>query len=445
MSKIYYQPLIWIILFINISYTQNPLTIGIVGDQFGSYDASKSYDIMEQAINKIADYDPDIIVHVGDFVESVRGINSFDDYRQNFDRATNILNRNNTPWILSIGDHGVVPPKYKTNSSDRSREEWFLRCSKIYNTPIVSSPYYSLNVNGYHFIALYSLERLHTDPRWGPIYLNDISDEQINWLKKDLDTFKDSNGIIIVVHHPMWYVWSNWIEVHNLLKKYPVIAVIAGHYHYDQDEGEIDGIRYLVMGSTGGVVKDTDANSGGVQEYGIMKINNKDIEELKLYETNSDSLLEWTPRITMDRIQAISVMLDNLYGELIFTRTDNKLLIQNSDQNLSDSMNLSKLANPIDLPIEIQISSKDIFIYDQTWIIDETEITGSKTVALKPGYNIDWANYSNVGQWYDHLTIWKAKFTQSSPDQDNITVSFTVNFSDTKERIIKKDITYKIR
>jgi hypothetical protein len=147
----------------------------------------------------------------------------------------------------------------------------------------------------------------------------------------------------------------------------------------------------------------------------------------------------------MDRIQAISVMLDNLYGELSFVKNENKIFIQGDDQLLSDTMTLSKLANPIDLPVEVTISSNDIMIYNQKWIIDGIENSDIKSVSLRSGYNIDWANYSNVGQWFDHSTIWEAKFTQKSFDLDNITISFTVRFADSKDRIINKDIIYKIR
>lgn len=430
------------ILFICLSFGQDIFTIGIVGDQFGSYDTDEAYQIMENSVGKITTYNPDIIVHVGDIVESIRGINSFDDYRSNFKLATGILNKANTPWIVSIGDHGVVPPVFEANSNDRSRENWFMKCSNEFKTPIKDSPYYSIDVDGYHFIALYSLEQLHTDPRWGSIFLNNISDKQYIWLKNDLENNNNSKGIIVLIHHPMWYVWSNWMEIHDLLKNYPVISVIAGHYHYDQDEGLIDGIRYLVMGSTGGVVKNTDANSGGIQEYGIMKLREDKIEDLKLYEVNSDSLLEWTPRVSMDRVQAISCMLDNLFGEIKLVRDGDKIFVKNNSRNNSEYLEFSSISNPIDLPIDIKITSNDSMFTDPTWFINDTLFTDSAILA--PGYNVDWANYSNVGQWYKHPKIWQALLNQKHISE-NITLTFTIKFIDTLERIIKRDISYSVK
>ena len=43
---------------------------------------------MEQTVERLGGYDLDVVLHVGDMVESVSGIQSFEDYRANFDRAT---------------------------------------------------------------------------------------------------------------------------------------------------------------------------------------------------------------------------------------------------------------------------------------------------------------------------------------------------------------------
>ncbi len=178
------------ILFGLNSCASQGITIGIVGDQFGALDTEKSYEIMQKAVSKIESYNPDILVHVGDIVESIRGIDSFEDYKSNFATATNIMNNTKIPWIVAVGDHGVVPPIFETLSTDRSREQWFLDCCKLFSTPIKDNLYYSKDIDGYHFISLYSLENLRTDPRWGSIFLNKINSEQLSWLKNDLEKNK---------------------------------------------------------------------------------------------------------------------------------------------------------------------------------------------------------------------------------------------------------------
>ncbi|MDO9548137.1 MAG: metallophosphoesterase [Candidatus Marinimicrobia bacterium] len=119
------------------------ITVGIVGDQFGSYDTEKSYQIMQLAVQKLISHDPDVLLHVGDIAESIRGVDSFEDYEANFKTATTIMNGSGKPWLVAVGDHDVVPPRYQACSSDRSREKWFMDCCQRYETPVGEKPYYS--------------------------------------------------------------------------------------------------------------------------------------------------------------------------------------------------------------------------------------------------------------------------------------------------------------
>ena len=154
------------------------LHIGIIGDQTGAYDLDLAYEILESAVGKLKQKSPDLVLHVGDMVESIKGVNDFDDYNKYFDRAINIMNNLDCPWFLTAGDHDVNPSGFKPGSSDRSRETWFKTlCNKV-DLPLKESLYYSFDFRGYHFISLYSLENLHTDPRWGPIFLNKMSADQ---------------------------------------------------------------------------------------------------------------------------------------------------------------------------------------------------------------------------------------------------------------------------
>ncbi|RKY62452.1 MAG: hypothetical protein DRP96_00195 [Candidatus Neomarinimicrobiota bacterium] len=420
------------------------ITIGIVGDQFGAYDAEKSYQVMQQAVDKLCAKNPDVILHVGDIVESIRGIDTFEDFESNFRRAVTIMNGTQKPWLIALGDHDVVPPRYLACSPDRSREKWFMDCCQRYETPVGDKPYYSKNVAGYHFISLYSMENLHTDPRWGSIFLNKIKTEQLSWLKDDLEENKSSKGIIVLIHHPQWYVWSNWMEIHGILREYPVIAVIAGHYHYDQDDGLIDGIRYIVMGASGGVVKDTDAHSGGAQEYGLLKLKKDKITAFNLFEVNSDSMLELTPRRSMDRLQAISCMLDNLWKDVNLVASDGEKSLQKSDLTKDQQIILTSLANPIDIPIEISIEFPDTLLTDPVWNAGDSTISGYEPIKLKPGERISWANYSNVGQWYQPPALWQAKIISDAKENTQITLSVLVKLQDTRQRFIRHAVIFNV-
>lgn len=412
---------------------KDSLLIGIVGDQFGAYDSDEAFDIMEKGVAMLADYHPNILLHVGDMVESVRDVNTFEDYETLFNRASGIMEGTGLPWLVALGDHDVVPPGYQPLSGDRSRETWFLSLSQKTSLPLDSLPYYSYTLNGYHFISLYSMENLHTDPRWGSIFLNQITDTQLEWLKRDLETHKSSKAMVVLVHHPNWYVWSNWSRVHDVLKQYKVKAVIAGHYHYDQDDGEIDGIRYLVMGATGGALKDSDAHSGGSSMVGLMKLTPEGVEDIRLVDVPGDTLLELTPRRSMDRIQALSCMLDNLYQDrnLIHTPAGSpeKVIIR-----------LASLANPIDVPIHLSIDTNPRDFEESHWINSPDTIP---PVTLDPGERIGWANYSNTGQWFTPPPLWEGIIRRDYFEKkENISVKITVSFVDNRTRFIRKTIDF---
>ena len=429
--------------FFMLSCNDTSIKIGILGDQFGAYDTEKAFNIMEKGVLQLKDKSPDIVLHVGDMLESKRGIKNFDDYKKNYDTAMSIMSAFDCPWLLAVGDHDVVPEGFQALSEDRSRETWFMNLIHTSQLPIQDKPYYSYTYKGYHFVVLYSMDNLHTDPRWGSIFLNKINNEQLSWLEKDLKTNKKNLGVIVLVHHPHWYVWQNWLPVHELLKEYKTRAVIAGHYHYDQDEGEIDGIRYLVMGSSGGVIKETDQNTAS-QEIAMLTLSKKGIEDIELKEIGSGVDLEWTPRISMDRIQALSCMLDNLWQDESLYSEDGEIY-SSSDNKRVEKIDLESLVNPIDLPIKLYISYEGDALLNPEWLIDETMLV-QDTITFEAGYRSGWANYSSVGNWFSPSSVWQADIDNAQvSEQGSLQLKIHVSFEDTRRREIQKTVNYYIR
>ncbi len=265
----------------------------------------------------------------------------------------------------------------------------------------------------------------------------------MEWLKEDLKNNKQKNGTIVLVHHPHWYVWQNWKPIHDILKEYDTHAVIAGHYHYDQDEGEIDGIRYLVMGSTGGVIKEADKHTSA-QEIGILTINPKGVKDVYLYDLDTGEELEWTSRISMDRIQALSCMLDNLWKDESLYKENGRVYAENKEKPISD-IDLESLVNPIDLPVRIHISIPENICNDAQWLLDAESLAGD-TAIFYPGFRSGWANYSTVGNWYTPNAIWKTEVDDKELYKEGyLELKIHVSFEDTKKRILEKTQTYYLR
>lgn len=403
----------------------NQVLLGVVGDQTGTSSVDSAYAVLEVALKKMSASNPNLILHLGDMVESRQ---DFATYENKFSQAVQIMQTLKVPWYISAGDHDVTPPLYQPCSQDRTREMWFKNLSKKFGLP--ENLYYSFSACGYHFISLYTSENLHTDPRWGTVFLNKISDDQIAWLKNDLENHKNSKGIIIFMHHPVWYVWSNWYNIHNIIRQYPVIAVLAGHFHVDQDDGTIDNIRYMIMGATGGNTKNCDVDSGGCAQYALLTLENKKIKDVQIMSATDGEILEFTPRQSTDRLQALQCMLSNVFEDEYLTIKDGVL-------NVSQ-INLESIGNPIDIPITVEISADLQVVQNCRWHLESN--------TLQPGENIGWSNYSNVGHWNKKI-MWSADIKTDSLSiikEKGIAIQIKVSFQDTKTRSLQQTIVFSI-
>jgi 3',5'-cyclic AMP phosphodiesterase CpdA len=228
----------------------HPIRIGIIGDQTFSTDIQASYGVLQQGVSVLSGQSIDVALHVGDLVESTL---SPGEVTALFGQATGILDQLQAPWYLTAGDHDVSPPVFQQDSPDRSREQLFQQLYGARVPAFAVHPWYSFDMRGFHFISLYSFEALDSDSRFGNIFLSQVYDDQFRFLQTDLAAHADARAIIVWVHQPLWYHTSGWKRVHELLRKYPVAAVISGHFHYNQDVGVIDGIHYYTVGGHGGI------------------------------------------------------------------------------------------------------------------------------------------------------------------------------------------------
>jgi len=118
--------------------------------------------------------------------------------------------------------------------------------------------YYSFDYGPVHCIVLDS---------WWEEEDDRVSEWQQKWLLEDLEKYAEKNGgknsrklaeksIFVFLHSPLWRYAkdtpgrADWEKVHEILRKYPVQLVVAGHTHEYVWENR-DGIDYLVINSSG--------------------------------------------------------------------------------------------------------------------------------------------------------------------------------------------------
>lgn len=337
---------------------QASITIGIIGDQTGAADIDKAYGVLRQGVDALRNERPDVVLHTGDLVESTQ---TPDQIRQRFKQATTILEALQASWYMTPGDHDVNPPEFVQNSPDRSREVLFQALYGAINPLVRTNLYYSFDIVGYHFVVLNSMEALDVDPRWGNVFYSGISDAQYHWLEDDLARHTvNTKGVIVLLHHPMWYMWSNWDRVHQLLARYPTRTVIAGHFHYNQIDSRIDNIAYRVVGATGGDTKHGSANAGDLQHVTVLTINDDGSLDFRMIPLAPYAQITWTSRGIMDRIQAQDSLLGNIYN----FPTDSPVYLQNGTlvtacgSNTPAKLILQQLGNADATPVGVSITVK---------------------------------------------------------------------------------------
>lgn len=134
--------------------------------------------------------------------------------------------------------------------------------------------------------------------------------------------------------------------------------------HYDQEEGYIGGIRYAVVGVTGGSVKQGERDAGNIQHVSVMTIKHKPWVQFELLPLTDNLPLALTPRQDMDKVQAMDIVLGELWNfasvNPVFRKADGTL-VNACGSSDPTRVNISPIGNPTDkgMQVAITFSSSD--------------------------------------------------------------------------------------
>lgn len=436
-----------------ISGCAKPLTIGIVGDQTGASNIDHAYSIFKEGAKAIKQRNPDIVFHVGDLIESRPDSFSCKPTEKvqkqittQFNKGVEILNSIGVPWYLTPGDHDVNPCLFVPNSQDRSREKLFQTLYKEVNPNVQEKLYYSFDVDDYHIISLYSQEHLHTDPRWGNVFLSRISDNQLTWLKQDLEKANNKGKeMVVFLHQPLWYNWTGWADIHEILQMYPVKAVISGHFHYNQKQARTGGFRYRTVGATGGDIKHASPNAGGLHHVTLLTLDKEDaFFEIIPLGVSPITDEKFSKRKYMDWVQALDINLDNAWefpkdNQLFF---NGNVLVNNCDSNTPAKITINKVGNPTQVPVKTVISllnanqglklSNGIFASD----ICMSQPSSLECMII-PSALIGVSNVSSVEPAYGSTSLWQGNVNYNGikkpPNELKLRISMSFMSQDNKE------------
>ncbi len=231
--------------------------IAIFGDRTGGDPEGLKY--LDRAIYEINQLKPDFVIHIGDMVQGyTRDQNEW--IRQK-DEFLSYMDKLTMPYYLTAGNHDVFNPFRDPN--DKTYEELYKKHFSQLN--------YSFDYKNSHFVILYTDEAMTSRPV--------LSEDQINWLKSDLEKSNRKN-VFIFMHKPIWsYENSNWDKFHDVIKTFPVKAVFAGHFHAYHKGMNKDGIQYYNVGPLGAEAYTLgDQLTGYFHHYSILTIDDENFK-----------------------------------------------------------------------------------------------------------------------------------------------------------------------
>ncbi len=181
------------------------------------------------------------------------------------------------PVYNTIGNHELYG-LYKESDADSLHPDYNDGMYKRY----FGKTYYSFDHKGWHFIVLNSIVDAGNSE-----YKGYIDDEQMEWIKSDLEKIDKSTPVIISTHIPFittynqlskgslapnekWLVVNNSQEVLQLLNPYNVKLVLQGHLHIIEYISFQNKIQFLVGGAV--CAKLWEGPNQGMEE-GFMKID----------------------------------------------------------------------------------------------------------------------------------------------------------------------------
>ena len=229
-----------------------------------------------QAIDTVNKLSPDFVITGGDQIMDALG--------QTESRADSLYTLYNEisesfdmPVYNTLGNHEVFG-YYERSGVDTTHP---LYGDRMFEERI-GERYYSFEHKGWKFYILDSVEE--REGRNG--YFGFVDDEQIEWLKKDLESVDNKTPVVISVHIPLISVQTQLLsgstaansdgiviknskEVLSLFEKHNLKLVLQGHLHFLEDI-YAEGVHFI----TGGAVSASWWNGprGSLQE-GFLMVN----------------------------------------------------------------------------------------------------------------------------------------------------------------------------
>jgi len=211
--------------------SQNDFRFSILGDRTGDTQPGVYERIWKEieASHSGDGLHPDFVINVGDTIQGYNDKTAESEWRA----LRPLWDRYRHPIYFTPGNHDI----------------WSAASRVIYEQQTKHPAFYGFDYQNAHFTVLDNSQTPDLSP---------LSDEQMQFLARDLVQNRDRDPKFVFFHKPFWLVpvkfQSSQFPLHKLIRRYGVRYVVSGHGH-QYVRAVQDGIVYLEAPSSGGKLK----------------------------------------------------------------------------------------------------------------------------------------------------------------------------------------------
>lgn len=206
----------------------------------------------QMAIDKTNELNPDFVITGGDLVyDAMRGGQARCDSL--FSLYKEMSKGFRMPVYNTLGNHDLFAIYPESPESETHPDYKYGMFERYFG-----KTYYSFNHKGWHFVVLNSLD-VTADKK----YRGHFREEQIEWLKSDLDKTDSLTPIVVISHIPMLSLRGqmagsagpmidNVAEVFKMLENKNLKLILQGHIHWKESGQVNDRFEFITGGSIAG-------------------------------------------------------------------------------------------------------------------------------------------------------------------------------------------------
>jgi 3',5'-cyclic AMP phosphodiesterase CpdA len=237
----------WLLFLIQLPAAPPSFRFIILGDRTGE----AQRDIYEQIWREIAATQPAFVITTGDTIEGLDDSTAESQWRQ-WEKI--IRPYHGIPLYLTPGNHDI----------------WSPRSEALFQQYASHPLHYSFDYEQAHFTVL---DNSQSDA---------LSPAEFQFLEADLSRHAAQPLKFVISHRPSWLidaaVTNTSAPFHQLMKKYGVQFVLAGHVH-QMIYAKVEGISYVSLPSAGGHLRVSGAyKDGWFFGYTMVQVNGKTAE-----------------------------------------------------------------------------------------------------------------------------------------------------------------------